>query len=203
MVATPGRLKDFLNRGYISFDAIRFVVLDEADRMLDMGFLPDVELIMGHETMVPKGTRQTLMFSATFPDDIKELAAQFLHEYVFLTIGTVGAACQDVEQTLYEVARTDKREKLLELFGAEDPTGTMVFVGTKRNADFLATILSEKKYPTTSIHGDRLQSQREGALRDFKTNKMKILIATAVAARGLGNVIKRKNLSFVSKVMCI
>lgn len=127
------------------------------------------------------------MFSATFADEVKTLASKYLHDYLFLTIGIVGGACQDVEQIIYSVSRTDKREKLIEILNAEDPTGTIIFTGTKRTTDFLATFLSESSHPTTSIHGDRLQSQREEALRDFKTKKMKILIATSVAARGLGN----------------
>lgn len=185
-MATPGRLMDFLDRGYIDFKAIRFAVLDEADRMLDMGFQDAVEKIMCHPTMVPTGERQTLMFSATFADDVKSLAAKYLHDFIFLTIGVVGGACQDVDQVIHQVPRLEKREKLTEILNAEDPSGTIVFVGTKRTADFLATLLSESSNPATSIHGDRLQSQREQALNDFKSNKMKILIATSVAARGLG-----------------
>lgn len=189
LVATPGRLMDFVDRGYVDFRAIRFAVLDEADRMLDMGFQDAVEKIMCHPTMVPTGTRQTLMFSATFADDIKELAAKYLSDYLFLSIGIVGGACQDVEQILYPVSRLEKRDKLTEILNAEDPKGTIVFVATKRTADFLATLLSESNHPTTSIHGDRLQSQREQSLSDFKSNRMKILIATSVAARGLGNAL--------------
>lgn len=185
-MATPGRLMDFLDRGYIDFKAIRFAVLDEADRMLDMGFQDAVEKIMCHPTMVPVGTRQTLMFSATFADDVKTLAVKYLHEFLFLTVGVVGGACQDVEQIIHQVPRLEKREKLTEILDAENPSGTIVFVATKRTADFLASLLSESKNPATSIHGDRLQSQREQALNDFKSNKMKILIATSVAARGLG-----------------
>lgn len=128
------------------------------------------------------------MFSATFADEVKTLAANYLNDYLFLTIGMVGGACQDVEQILHEVPRLEKREKLTELLNADDPKGTIIFVGTKRTADFLASFLSESQHPATSIHGDRLQSQREQALRDFRTNKMKILIATSVAARGLGKV---------------
>ncbi len=187
LVATPGRLMDFVDRGYIDFKAIRFVVLDEADRMLDMGFQETVEKLMTHPTMVPLGTRQTLMFSATFADDIKTMAANYLHNYISVAIGVVGGACSDVEQIIYACPRLEKREKLTEILNAEDPTGTIVFVATKRTADFLATLMSESCHPTTSIHGDRLQSQREQALRDFKEKKMKILIATSVAARGLGN----------------
>lgn len=192
LVATPGRLIDFVDRGYIDFRAIRFAVLDEADRMLDMGFQDAVEKIMCHPTMVETGTRQTLMFSATFADDIKTLASKYLHDYIFLTIGIVGGACQDVEQIIHEIPRLEKRGKLTEILNAEDPSGTIVFVGTKRTADFLATFMSESSHPTTSIHGDRLQSQREQSLRDFKNNKMKILIATSVAARGLGESIVGK-----------
>ena len=131
------------------------------------------------------------MFSATFADEVKTLAANYLNDYLFLTVGMVGGACQDVEQILYEVPRLEKREKLSELLNADDPKGTIIFVGTKRTADFLAAYLSESQHPATSIHGDRLQSQREQALRDFRTNKMKILIATSVAARGLGKFLER------------
>merc|ERR1712098_989081 len=130
----------------------------------------------------------TLMFSATFPDDIQTAAQEFLNDYLFLTVGLVGGACSDVEQTFYEVAKFDKREKLEELMQdpARDPKErTLIFVQTKRNADFLATYLSGEGLPTTSIHGDRLQREREEALYDFRVGTMPILVATAVAARGL------------------
>lgn len=154
--------------------------------MLDMGFAPAVDEIMRNPTMVKTGTRQTLMFSATFPKEIQQLAGKYLHEYIFLAIGIVGGACQDVQQTIHEVTKFEKRNKLMELLNAEDPIGTMVFVETKRTADFLASFLSESEHPTTSIHGDRTQKQREEALDDFKKGKMKVIIATSVAARGLG-----------------
>lgn len=105
---------------------------------------------------------------------------------MFITIGIVGGANNDVEQNVHECSRFEKRNKLMEILNAEDPKGTMVFVETKRNADFLASFLSESKHKTTSIHGDRLQRQREEALSDFTRGKMKVLIATSVAARGLG-----------------
>lgn len=188
MVATPGRLKDFVDKTYITFDDVRFIVLDEADRMLDLGFMPAVEELMRNPTMVPVGQRQTLMFSATFPEDIQRLAGKFLKEYIFITVGIVGGACADVEQNIYETTKFEKRNKLAEIIMAGDATGTMVFTETKRDADFLASFLSETKIPTTSIHGDRIQRQREEALRDFKTGRMKILVATSVAARGLGEL---------------
>lgn len=186
LVATPGRLKDFVNKAFITFDHVKFMVLDEADRMLDMGFMPDVDLVVNHSTMPKVGQRQTLMFSATFPVEIQLLAGKFLKDYIFITVGIIGGACSDVEQKFFELTKFEKRAKLLEIINSEDPKGTMIFVETKRNADFLASILSETKIPTTSIHGDRMQRQREEALNDFKIGKMKILIATSVAARGLG-----------------
>ncbi len=129
--------------------------------------------------------RQTLMFSATFPEDIQVAAANFLKNYIFVAIGIVGSACTDVQQVIFEVQKYQKRDKLVEILGESDPSGTIVFVETKRDADFLASFLSETKHPTTSIHGDREQRQREEALADFKSGRMKILIATSVAARGL------------------
>lgn len=188
LVATPGRLLDFVNKKIISFESIRFVVLDEADRMLDMGFMPAIEKVINHTTMVPSNRRSTLMFSATFPEDIQRLASTFLAaDYIFLAVGIIGGACSDVRQTIHAVGKFDKRLRLLALLNEDDPSGTIVFVETRRQADFLASFLSESAHPTTSIHGDRLQQQREEALRDFKSNKMKVLIATSVAARGLGN----------------
>lgn len=189
-MATPGRLKDFVEKTYITFDDVRFLVLDEADRMLDLGFMPAVEEIVNNPTMPLVGQRKTLMFSATFAEDVQRLADRFLNDHLFLTVGIVGGACHDVDQNFYEVSKYEKRNKLMEILDSADPKGTIVFVETKRNADFLASFLSESKHPTTSIHGDRMQSQREQALRDFKNGTMKVLIATSVAARGLGKCLK-------------
>ncbi|XP_032573275.1 ATP-dependent RNA helicase vasa isoform X4 [Drosophila sechellia] len=182
LIATLGRLLDFVDRAFVTFEDTRFVVLDEADRMLDMGFSEGMRKLMTHVTMRPQ--HQTLMFSATFPEDIQRLAGEFLNNYVFVAIGMVGGACSDVKQTIYEVSKFNKRAKLMEIL-REEADGTIVFVETKRGADFLASYLSETEFPTTSIHGDRLQSQREQALRDFKNGSMKVLIATSVASRGL------------------
>lgn len=161
--------------------------------MLDMGFIPSVEKMMNHPTMPSHENRQTLMFSATFPEEIQRLAGKFLNNYIFLAVGVVGGACTDVEQRFYEVKKFEKRKKLIEILKDHDPDGTMVFTETQRNADFLASLLSDTNFPTTSIHGARMQREREEALRDFKTGKMKILIATSVAARGLGIYNNYKN----------
>jgi len=186
LIATPGRLHDLVNRGKISFESVQFLILDEADRMLDMGFMPDIQRCVLNPKMPKKGVRQTLMFSATFPPEIQRSAKEFLHNQLFVTVGVVGGACTDVTQNFYEVSKFEKREKLKEILTACSPEDrTLVFVKTKKNADFIATYLSHQGLPTTSIHGDRLQREREQALFDFRNGKMPILVATDVAARGL------------------
>nr|WRY74164.1 ATP-dependent RNA helicase vasa [Athetis dissimilis] len=185
LVATPGRLHDFVDRSRVSFDSIRFVVLDEADRMLDMGFIPSVEKMMEHPTMVPLKERQTLMFSATFPEDIQHLAGRFLNNYLFVAVGIVGGASTDVEQIFHQVTKYEKQTTLKKLIEENDRKRVLVFVETKRNADFIAAMLSEQQMMTSSIHGDRMQREREEALDNFKSGRHCILVATAVAARGL------------------
>jgi len=188
LVATPGRLLDFVERGVVSFKEVKFLVLDEADEMLRRGFILDIRRCVDNSSMPAKNVRQTLMFSATFPDEIRRCARDFLHNQLFLQVGLVGGACTDVKQSFYQAPKFEKRDLLLKIL--QDPTRnprerTLVFVKHKRNADFLASYLSEEGLPTTSIHGDRLQREREEALDDFRRGKMPILVATAVAARGL------------------
>ncbi|XP_052069001.1 ATP-dependent RNA helicase DDX4-like isoform X3 [Mytilus californianus] len=185
VVGTPGRLIDVIGKGKISLEKLKYLILDEADRMLDMGFGPEIKKIVHELGAPPKDQRQTLMFSATFPEEIQRLAAEFLNDYLFLTVGRVGGACTDVAQYVHEVPRDQKRQKLCDILSESGTDKTLVFVEQKRNADFLATYLSQSGFPTTSIHGDRLQQEREEALRDFKTGRAPILVATSVAARGL------------------
>lgn len=186
LVGTPGRLKDFIGKRKISLENLKYLVLDEADRMLDMGFMPEVKTIVNDFGMPSKIERRTLMFSATFPEQIQQLAGEFLNEYVFLTIGKVGIATHsDIEQTVINIEDSAKRDKLVEILGTEGGNRNLVFVQTKRMADFLASYLCQNGFPSTSIHGDRYQQQREEALREFRSGQQTVLIATAVAARGL------------------
>lgn len=185
LVGTPGRLIDIIGKGKISLSKLKYLILDEADRMLDMGFGPDIRKIVEELGTPPKTERQTLMFSATFPEEIQKMAGDFLNDYLFLTVGRVGGACTDVTQTVHEVDRQEKRSRLCDILTETGSEKTLVFVEQKRNADFLASYLSQNGFPTTSIHGDRLQAEREEALQDFKLGKAPVLIATSVAARGL------------------
>eukprot|EP01117_Protostelium_nocturnum_P005506 TRINITY_DN198_c0_g2_i6.p1 TRINITY_DN198_c0_g2~~TRINITY_DN198_c0_g2_i6.p1 ORF type:complete len:657 (+),score=205.77 TRINITY_DN198_c0_g2_i6:74-2044(+) len=187
IVATPGRLCDIIERGRASVFKIKFLVLDEADRMLDMGFEPQIRRLVEREGMPPKGTRQTLMFSATFPKEIQRLAASFLEDYVFLTIGRVGATTELVTQKFIQVTSDDDKNKRLFDLIREVPKGelTLIFVETKKKANSLDYLLRRERVPATSIHGDRTQGERVYALRTFSTGQTPFLIATNVAARGL------------------
>ncbi|CAL5207500.1 unnamed protein product [Lathyrus oleraceus] len=192
LVATPGRLVDLLERARVSLQMIRYLALDEADRMLDMGFEPQIRKIVEQMDMPPPGMRQTLLFSATFPKEIQRLASDFLASYIFLAVGRVGSSTDLISQRVEYVLESDKRSHLMDLLHAQrenDVNGkqglTLVFVETKKGADALEHCLCVNGFPATCIHGDRTQQEREQALRSFKTGNTPILVATDVAARGL------------------
>ncbi|KAM7270322.1 hypothetical protein ACFE04_029536 [Oxalis oulophora] len=192
LVATPGRLVDLLERARVSLQMIRYLALDEADRMLDMGFEPQIRKIVQQMDMPPPGMRQTMLFSATFPKEIQRLASDFLSNYIFLAVGRVGSSTDLIVQRVEFVQEGDKRSHLMDLLHAQRENGvngkqalTLVFVETKKGADSLEYLLCGEGFPATTIHGDRTQQERELALRSFKTGRTPILVATDVAARGL------------------
>ncbi|KAE9604838.1 hypothetical protein Lal_00010954 [Lupinus albus] len=192
LVATPGRLVDLLERARVSLQMIRYLALDEADRMLDMGFEPQIRKIVEQMDMPPPGVRQTMLFSATFPREIQRLASDFLSNYIFLAVGRVGSSTELIDQRVEYVQESDKRSHLMDLLHAQRENGvqgkqalTLVFVETKKGADALEHWLYLNGFPATTIHGDRTQQEREFALRSFKSGNTPILVATDVAARGL------------------
>ncbi|GJJ78006.1 hypothetical protein EMPS_10365 [Entomortierella parvispora] len=186
LVATAGRLKDMIQRGHVSLSHVRHLVLDEADRMLDMGFGPDIREIVNKSSMPQDEGRQTLMFSATFPREVQILAKDFLKvDYVRLRIGRIGGTTKSIKQRILYVQDPDKRDTLVDILMSQSPTRTLIFMETKRAADSLDDYLFNLKFPTVSIHGDRDQHERESALKAFRDGRSPILIATAVASRGL------------------
>ncbi|KAG2252258.1 hypothetical protein Bca52824_082394 [Brassica carinata] len=187
LVATPGRLNDLLERGRVSLQMVKHLALDEADRMLDMGFEPQIRKIVQQMDMPPPGVRQTMLFSATFPREIQRLASDFLSNYIFLAVGRVGSSTDLIVQRVEFVHDSDKRSHLMDLLHAQRRMQalTLVFVETKKGADSLENWLCMNGFPATTIHGDRSQQEREMALRSFKTGRTPILVATDVAARGL------------------
>ncbi|XP_071587693.1 probable ATP-dependent RNA helicase DDX4 isoform X5 [Heliangelus exortis] len=186
LCATPGRLLDVISREKIGLHNVKYLVLDEADRMLDMGFGVDMKKLISYPSMPPKDQRQTLMFSATFPEEVQRLAGEFLKtNYLFVVVGRVGGACSDVQQSILQVPQCSRRQKLIEILQSIGHERTMVFVDKKKKADYIAAFLCQERVSATSIHGDREQRERELALRDFRSGKCPVLVATSVASRGL------------------
>lgn len=185
IIGTTGRLKDMVDRGVISLSKIEYLCLDEADRMLDMGFEPQIRDIVEKRDMPPPNARRTMMFSATFPIEIQHLASDFLlKDYLFLKVGEVGSTSENITQIIKWVEDSDKNEALIKEL-RENPIKTLVFVETKKQVDILSRTLMHNGFYVSAIHGDRKQAEREIALHRFKTGKSTILIATSVAARGL------------------
>mmetsp|Transcript_13613 Transcript_13613/g.22449 ORF Transcript_13613/g.22449 Transcript_13613/m.22449 type:complete len:869 (-) Transcript_13613:698-3304(-) len=187
IVATPGRLIDIIDRGIVNLSLVRCLVLDEADRMLDMGFEPQIREIVQMRNMPPREDRQTLMFSATFKPDIQKLAAEFLREYVWVGVGRVGSTVENIKQVLLKTS-ADLHEKLnLTLEAVKETRGqTLIFVQKKRTASWLCeTLRYQFHLRVDEIHSDKSQGQREASLRRFREGQIRILVGTDVAARGL------------------
>jgi len=181
VVATPGRLIDHMTRRSVDLSAIETLVLDEADRMLDMGFMPAIERII---KQIPRA-RQTLLFSATFSDSIRTLARRFLRDPHSVDVARRNAAAEAITHSAYAVGQAHKRELLAQLFDAQNWQQVLVFTRTKHGADRLAKQLDKGGIEATAIHGNKSQNQRMRALADFKAMKVRALVATDVAARGL------------------
>ena len=180
IVATPGRLEDYIDRKLVRLDQVRVLVLDEVDRMLDMGFQPAIARIA---SMLPVA-RQTLCYSATLDAAVKEVSRKYLNNPVRVEIGSVLKPAENVELRTFEVEQNNKQELLEHLLGVEQGS-FLVFVRTKHGADRVARRLTRSGWSATQIHGDRSQSQRNSALRSFREGRHRVLVATDVAARGI------------------
>jgi ATP-dependent RNA helicase RhlE len=181
LIATPGRLLDHINQGNIDLGKVETLVLDEADRMLDMGFIPDVKRLI---KLIPDN-RQTLLFSATFSKEIKQLAAQFLTDPAQVQTAVQNATADRIDQAIHLVDQKQKRELLSHMIGTGNWHQVLIFTRTKHGANRLATQLDKDGIKSAAIHGNKSQGARTKALQDFKDGKIRALVATDIAARGL------------------
>lgn len=181
LTATPGRLLDLIGQGIISLAGIKHFVLDEADRMLDMGFIHDVRKIL---PMLPN-MKQTMLFSATMPEDIAKISKSLLHSPVKAEVTPVSSVVDTIEQHVCFVERPDKIATLVNLIHERNKQSMLVFSRTKHGADKIARMLCKRNIQCSAIHGNKSQNARQKALNDFKTGKTKVIIATDIAARGI------------------
>jgi ATP-dependent RNA helicase RhlE len=181
LIATPGRLLDLMNQGYIQLSSIQFFVLDEADRMLDMGFVHDVKRVIRN---LPE-SRQTLLFSATMPAEIQQLATSILTRPVRVEVTPVSSTADTVDQVIYLVDKVDKRSLLKHILQDKAIDRVLVFTRTKFGADTVVRHLDKSGIRAAAIHGNKSQNNRQRALSDFKTSQIRVLVATDIAARGI------------------
>ncbi len=181
LTATPGRLLDLVEQRYIDLSRIKVLVLDEADRMLDMGFINDIRKIL---RLVPK-ERQSLFFSATMPDNIKQLSQTILRNPIRVEVTPVSSTAETVDQRVYYTNRSDKNALLLHILQNRDMDQVLLFSRTKHGADRIVRNLKKKNISAQAIHGDKAQNQRQKALSQFKDGRVRVLVATDIAARGI------------------
>jgi len=181
LIATPGRLLDLINQGFISLKTLEFFVLDEADRMLDMGFIHDIKRIL---PLLPK-KRQTLFFSATMPPEIAKLANTILFQPEKVEVAPVSSTVDMIQQSVYFVDKKDKNHLLLSLLKNPEIKSVLIFTRTKHGADKLAKLLVKEGTEAAAIHGNKSQNARQRALNSFKDHTLRVLIATDIAARGI------------------
>ncbi|KAJ3171484.1 DEAD-box ATP-dependent RNA helicase [Geranomyces variabilis] len=185
LVATPGKLMDFLDRGIVSLKHVKHLVIDEADRMFELGFDQDILRICTGYDLPQDESKRVALFSATFAKDVRAFAGQFVGDCLLVTVGRVGVVPVDIKQNILEVDENKKRSVLLDLLFEQEAGLTLIFVNTMRGADNLDDALFAMGFPITSIHGGRTQAERESSISAFRANKMPIMVATDVAGRGL------------------
>lgn len=181
LIATPGRLLDLMGQGEVKLDGLRTFVLDEADRMLDMGFIADIRRLLPR---LPK-ERQTLFFSATMPDEIVRLSRSMLYHPVRIEVTPASSTVDEVEQCVYFVEKPEKRQLLVELLQEYEDKSVLIFARTKHGADNISKLLRKQGMRCEALHGDKSQCQRQRALEEFKSGKSRIMVATDIAARGI------------------